>query len=219
MNTESPNYIELKNVSKSIGKKQVLQDISYSFVGGKVYLLRGQNGSGKTMLIRLISGLIYEDKGVVVYNGVERKKNGKPLFSMGLILENDGMFEGMKLYDNLKYLASVNHQIGEKEIRSAMNKVGLGEEKRRLSKYSLGMKRRAMIAQSIMEEPEVLLWDEPTNVLDEEGRHIFYEICEEQKKRGAIVIISSHLQENLQDMCDVILDIESGEIVRETYLT
>lgn len=208
------NRIELKAISKKIGEAYVLKDISYSFESGRVYVLRGENGSGKTMLLRLISGLMYEDDGSLFYNDTKRLHNGKMMFSQGLLLENTSLYSGMTLYDNLHLLASINKKIGKKEIEEAIESVGLSDVRnKKISRFSLGMKKRAMIAQSIMEKPDVLLLDEPCNGLDEKNRHVFYDLIRAEKERGAIVILSSHLKEDLEEIADEIIYLECGVMI------
>lgn len=209
------NWIELKGIGKKIGEAYVLKDINCVFESGQVYALCGENGSGKTMLLRLISGLMYEDEGSLFYNDRKRLHNGKMMFSQGLLLENTSLYSGMTLYDNLHFLASINKKIGKKEVEEAIESVGLSDARnKKISRFSLGMKKRAMIAQSIMEKPDVLLLDEPCNGLDEKNRHAFYDLIRAEKERDAIVILSSHLKEDLEEIADEIIYLECGVMVK-----
>ena len=210
------NKLELKDINKKIGNEIILKDINLVFESGKVYVLSGDNGSGKTMLIRLIAGLIYGDTGDILFNDIVQKKYVKRIFSQGIIIENDLMYERLSLKDNLNMLASINKKVTKREIDDLIKRVNLEDcSNKKLSQYSLGMKKRAMIAQSILDKPDVLLWDEPCNGLDEESRQIFYDICLEEKRRGAIIIISSHIHEDLSVLADEVIKISKGEVLSE----
>ena len=160
--------IEIKNVWKKIGKTEVLKDINLEFNGGKIYGLKGKNGSGKTMLMRAICGLITVTKGEIIVNG---KRLGKDISfpnSIGVLIENPSFIDNFSGYRNLKALADINHIIGEEEIKNVIKLVGLDpNNKKKFKTYSLGMKQRLGIAAAIMEKPDIILLDEPINALDE----------------------------------------------------
>lgn len=205
--------IQIMNVSKTIKNKRVLEDINLTMMDGKAYGLKGINGSGKTMLMRVISGLIYPSEGQVFVN---KKQLGKDLSfpeHMGLFLENPSFLDAYTGFDNLKILAALNDYVSDDEIRNALKRVGLDpDDKRKYRKYSLGMKQRLGIAAAIMEKPEILILDEPLNALDTDGVQLVSEIIREEKERGAMLIISCHEDEKLKEYSDVLVILENGKI-------
>lgn len=205
--------IEVKNVSKTIKGHPVLQDVSCDFESGTVYGIYGRNGSGKTMLMRCILGLIFSDSGTI---NVDGKIIGKDIdfpINVGAIIENPSFFSYATGYENLKLLADIRKVISEEAIRTAIRRVGLDDaDKRAVSKYSLGMKQRLGIAQAIMESPDILILDEPTNALDEEGINLFYDIIQQEKARGALVIMASHNKDDIETLADVKIKMSDGKI-------
>ena len=176
--------IEIKNVTKRIGQTEVLKDIHVTFEGGRIYGLRGKNGSGKTMLMRIISGLVHPTSGTVLINGKELGKDMSFPESIGLLIENPTFIDNFSGYRNLKALADINQLIDEEDVKEIIRKVGLNpEDKKHYKKYSLGMKRRLGIAAAIMEKPDIILLDEPINAIDEAGvneiRDILFELQSE----------------------------------------
>lgn len=206
--------IQIEDMSKSIKQKMVLEDISLTMIDGKTYGLKGINGSGKTMLMRVISGLIYPTKGRVLINGEELGKDLSFPKHMGLLLENPSFLDSYTGYDNLKMLASLNGFVRDDEIINSLNRVGLQpDDKRKYRKYSLGMKQRLGIAAAIMERPEILILDEPLNALDTNGVQLFSKIITEEKSRGALIILACHEEEKLKEYADVIIVMENGKII------
>lgn len=205
--------IEVKNVSKTIKGHPVLQDVSCNFESGAVYGIYGRNGSGKTMLMRCILGLIFSDSGTI---NVDGKIIGKDIdfpVNVGAIIENPSFFSYATGYENLKLLADIRKVISEEAIRTAIRRVGLDDtDKRAVSKYSLGMKQRLGIAQAVMESPDILVLDEPTNALDEEGINLFYDIIQQEKERGALVIMASHNKDDIETLADVKIKMSDGKI-------
>ncbi len=182
-----------KNISKKIGKKEILKDINLQLKNGMVYGFVGRNGSGKTMLFRALSGLMTVTSGKILLDGKELHKDMRVLDNMGIVIENAGLYPELTGFENLKLLAKLNKKIDDRQIKSAISRVGLDpEDKRTFKKYSLGMKQRIVIAQAIMETPDILMLDEPTNALDEEGVALMRNIVKEEKERGAMILIASH---------------------------
>ena len=206
--------IKLDNIEKSIKGNQVLNQVSFEFESGKIYGIYGRNGSGKTMLMRMILGLIHSDHGSVTIDGKIIGKDIDFPESVGAMIENPGFFPYATGYENLKMLADIKGKIDENDIRKAIQKVGLDDqEKRVVAKYSMGMKQRLAIAQAIMEKPDLLVLDEPTNALDQEGVDVFRKIIQSEAKRGTLIIISSHNKEDIDILSDIKIRMESGKIV------
>ena len=203
--------IELKNVNKTLSKKIVLNNINYCFDYGKVYGLCGTNGSGKTMLIRAISGLIVPDSGEIVIDGKVLHKDISFPPNVGLVIENMTLLPGYNAFDNLKLLADIKKIATDSDIKNALERVGL-HSNLKVKKFSLGMKQRLNIAQAIFEKQNIILLDEPTNALDSDGVQLIYDIIREEKKRGAVVIIATHHEEDLKELCDTILTVSAGKV-------
>ena len=178
-----------------------------------MYGFTGRNGSGKTMLFRALSGLMRLTEGTVTLDGKTLGKDFSVLPSLGIVLENVGLFANMTGKENLKYLAGLTGRVGGKEITHALERVGLDpEDKRTYRKYSLGMKQRLAIAQAIMESPDVIMLDEPTNGLDDGGVELIRKLITEEKQRGAIVLLASHNRDDIKLLADKLYRIESGEL-------
>ena len=205
--------VEVKDYVKTIGKATVLDHVSYTFKSGKIYGLRGKNGSGKTMLMRAICGLINPMEGCVCIDGKIIGKDISFPESAGVLIENPGFISGYTAFQNLKTIASIQNRISDEEIKAVILAVGLDpEDTRKYRKFSLGMKQRLGIASAVMENPALILLDEPTNALDESGVVMVRELLEKQKKNGAVIIVASHDKEELELLTDEILIIENGKI-------
>lgn len=205
-----------KNISKKIGKKEILKDINLQLKNGMVYGFVGRNGSGKTMLFRALSGLMTITSGKILLDGKELHKDMRVLDNMGIVIENAGLYPELTGFENLKLLAKLNKKIDDRQIKSAISRVGLDpEDKRTFKKYSLGMKQRIVIAQAIMETPDILMLDEPTNALDEEGVALMRNIVKEEKERGAMILIASHNKEDIEILTDKVFLMSDG-ILRES---
>ena len=206
--------IKLENVSKKIRDRIVLNNISFSFEDGKIYGLKGINGSGKTMLMRMIAGLIYPTEGRILVEGKELTKDISFPEKLGLLLENPAFLDRYTGLENLKILAELSGDVKIEKLRETLIKVGLDpDDKRKYRKYSLGMKQRLGIAAAIMDEPSILMLDEPINALDADGVELFTGIIEEEKKRGTLIILSCHEVARLREYSDVIVLMEDGKIV------
>jgi ABC-2 type transport system ATP-binding protein len=197
--------VKMENISKVIKKNIILRDINLNMKSGKIYGLIGTNGSGKTMLMRLLAGLIRPSEGEIIVNG-HRVEYGKKLyFDMGVIIEKPEFFNDLTGMENLEMLAKLKGKIGRDEMIDAMNRVQLDpHNEKKVKEYSLGMRQRLGIAQAIMEDPDVLILDEVTNALDEEGIKMVYEVLNEEKRKGKIIIISSHNRIDIDTLCDEI---------------
>ena len=192
-NKKEENKIVIKGLNKKIKGSPVLIDINLEFTGGKVYGLKGKNGSGKTMLMRAVSGLITADSGTVSINGEVLGKQISFPRSIGVLIENPAFISNYTGFKNLSVLASIQKRIGDDRIRQTLEEVGLDpDDKRTYRKYSLGMKQRLGIAAAVMEYPDIIILDEPVNALDESGAMLVREILSKAKARGAIIILACH---------------------------
>ncbi|PEP24155.1 multidrug ABC transporter ATP-binding protein [Bacillus wiedmannii] len=208
------NYIELNNVSKIIRQKNILNQINISFQKGKVYGFKGHNGSGKTMLFRAICGLILPTNGEIL---IEQRELGTDISfppSVGVLIEYPGFLPQYTGFKNLKMLASIKKQIDDQEIRSVLEKVGLSpNDDRKFKKYSLGMKQRLGLAQAIMENPDLIILDEPTNALDQNGIDMVKKTIKALKNESKTVLVSSHDYDFLNSITDEIITMHDGNII------
>lgn len=194
--------VETINASKTLKGKPILTNISFKPEKGKMYGLEGHNGSGKTMLLRLLCDLLKPTTGTV---------NIDKGTTFGVMIENPGFMFSETAYNNLKYLADINKKIGKKEIDEVLEKVGLSDSaKIKTKKFSLGMLQKLGIAQAIMENPDILLLDEPFNALDDESCKKVKEIFKEQRDRGAAVVIVSHELSYIREECDFVYKMRDG---------
>ncbi|MBS6398322.1 MAG: ABC transporter ATP-binding protein [Clostridiales bacterium] len=205
-----------REICKSIKGKQVLEHISLELEEGNVYGFWGRNGSGKTMLFRALSGLIRIDSGSILWADRELHKDFAVLPSLGIVLEHAGLYPNMTGVENLTYLAGFRKTAGQAEILDAIRRVGLDPEDRRVyGKYSMGMKQRLAIAQAVMEKPDVILLDEPTNGLDEMGLEAIRKLIREEKERGALVLLASHNKDDMKVLADHVYGISEGHMTGE----
>lgn len=206
--------IKVEKVCKTIKKIPVLTDINLQLESGKVYGLKGKNGSGKTMLMRAICGLIIPTSGSITIDGETLGKDISFPKSVGVLIENPSFIAGYTGMKNLQVLASIQKRVGNEEIRHTLEQIGLNpDDTRTYRKYSLGMKQKLGIAAAVMEKPDIVILDEPINALDESGAKQVREILKEQKERGAVCIIACHDSEELAFLSDEIIEIYEGKIV------
>ena len=209
--------VVLTNVSKTIGHDDVLKNISATFESGKIYGIFGRNGSGKTMLFRAICGLIKITTGEIYFNDFKLHRDVSYAPNVGVIIETPSFWKQFSGFENLKMLAAIQGKITDVEIAESLRRVGLDpNDKRPVKKYSLGMKQRLAIAQGIMEKPDLIVFDEPTNALDEEAINLLRQILIEEKARGAIVLIASHNKDDIRLLSDVFMKMESGRLSEVT---
>ena len=208
--------LNIFNYTKILKNNTVLQSVSLSAKQGECIGIVGSNGSGKTMLLRAIAGLIKPTSG---YAEIDRKIICKDISfppSIGIVIENVGLWPYYPGRENLLQLAEIKHLIRQTEVDAAIRRVGLDpEDKRPYQKYSLGMKQRLAIAQAVMEKPDLLLLDEPTNALDEEGITCIRQIILEEKQRGAIIVLTSHNHDDIALLCDRVYRMTDGKLAEE----
>ncbi len=200
--------IEVIDVYKSFGKEQVLKGVSFTIPEGTIYGVVGNNGSGKTVLMKCICGFMKCDRGRIFVDGRQVGKEVDFPDRLGVIIETPGFIPNLSGYKNLKILASLKGRIGKKEIRETMERVGLNPDmKKPVAKYSLGMRQRLGIAQAIMEDPGVLILDEPFNGLDRYGVVEIRTLLKELKADGKSILLASHNAQDIKELCDDVLDL------------
>ena len=205
--------LELVHVTKRLKKKTVLDDISYTFESGVVYGLFGVNGSGKTMLLRMLSGLIRPTEGKVLYEEKILHEEIPMLPDVGVVIENMELLPYYTAYENLIRLSKIKNVASQDDIRLALERVGLDPESElKVRKFSLGMKQKLNIAQAIFETPQLLLLDEPTNALDTDTIGCLKAILEDLKKKKSCIIIATHDHQNITSLCDQILEMKEGNL-------
>ena len=203
--------VEIKNYCKSIKSRPILNNVSYNFEYGKIYGIYGHNGSGKTMLLRAIAGLLVPDSGSVVIDGKVLHKDMSFPPSIGIVIENMNLLPQYNAFDHLKILGKIKKTATDEDIKTALERVGLKSDLK-VKKFSLGMKQRLNIAQAVFEKQKIILLDEPTNALDNDGVQLIYKLLKEEKERGALVVITTHHKEDLEEICDVVLEMTEGEL-------
>lgn len=207
--------LQMEHVSKELRGRKVLSDICLEFFSGRVYGIEGTNGSGKTMLMRVAAGLIYPTQGSVAINGKRLTAGGIYPARIGALIENPAFLAGYTGLGNLKLLASLGPKSEEAQLKGCLAEMGLDpEDKRKYKKYSLGMKQRLGIAAAAMGQPDILILDEPVNALDEEGVNLARSLIQKEKRRGALVILSCHDREFLENISDELYIMREGVLSR-----
>lgn len=206
--------IQLTDVVKDIKHNRIIDHVNLHMESGKIVGLKGVNGSGKTMLMRLIAGLITPTSGTITIN---EKQLGKDITfpeSIGILIENPAFLDAYSGFENLRLLASIKSKISDQQIRDIIDLVGLDpDDKKKYRKYSLGMKQRLGIAAAVMEEPDIVILDEPTNALDSDGVAMLKGILSRERERNALVVISCHDLDTLKELSDEIYLMESGTLM------
>lgn len=205
--------LTIKNGSKNLGDKEILKNINLRFEDNLIYAIVGENGSGKTMLLRALIGLLILDDGEVVCKEKIIGKDIDFLENIGIILGNMNLLHDYNAIDNLKLLQNVDNKENMKNIKEALDVVGLYENQDKIKKYSLGMHQRLIFAQAIMNSPEILLLDEPTNGMDENYAKRTKEKILNMKEKNRIIIITSHDKFFVEEIADKIIKIKNGEII------
>lgn len=208
--------IEIKEISKSFRGVKVLKNVSMTLESGHIYGFIGHNGSGKTVLLKLICAFFEPTTGEILFNGTNIIKNNEYPPSTRALIERPTFISELSGKENLELLAKIQKKIGEKEIENALEKVGLEKEKDKLYyKYSLGMKQKLGIAQVLMEDPQILILDEPFNGLDDESAKNIRQILLEEKKKGKLIILATHLKEDIELLCDELYKFDDGVVTKE----
>ena len=206
--------IEIKNLTKRYGEAEVLSNINMKLESGKIYGLVGRNGSGKTMLMKHILGFVKATQGTILINGKVVGENDDMQENIGAIIENPGFLPEYSGFTNLKLLAMIQGKIKDEQIKDAIRLVGLDpESKKAVGKYSLGMRQRLGLAQALMENPDILLLDEPLSGLDNDGVQEMWKLFLKQKEDGKLIVLASHSKEDIWTLCDEIFRFDKGKMV------
>lgn len=207
------NIIEIKDITKKFQRYIALDHVSVSFEPGKIHGIIGRNGSGKTVLLKCICGLMHQDSGTILVNG---KKVGDEVDipdGIGAIIETPGFLPNYSGLNNLKMLMGIRQKADKEYIKSCIELVGLDpEDKKHVGKYSLGMRQRLGIAQALMDEPNILLLDEPMNGLDNQGVEDMRTLFDGLRKRGCTILLASHSAEDIEILCDTVHLMDKGVI-------
>lgn len=208
------NCIEVQNVVKRFRDQVVLKNVSISFEKGQIHGIVGRNGSGKTVLFKCICGLMHPEEGVILVNGKRVGRDVDMPEDIGAIIEAPGFLPNYSGYKNLRFLANIRRKIGKEEILNVLRTVGLDPESRKhVGKYSLGMRQRLGIAQAIMEDPEILILDEPMNGLDNAGVQDIRALLLELKAQGKTILLASHNHEDIAALCDTVHEMDGGVLL------
>ena len=208
--------IELKNVSKKYKDVTVLSDINVVFESGKIYGFIGRNGSGKSVLLKMICSFYTPTTGEILFDGENIIKEKKFPPSTRALIEKPNFIPDLTGYENLELLASIQNKIGKEEILKSLDDVNLIAEKdKKYSKYSLGMKQKLGIAQVIMEDPKIMILDEPFNGIEEKTDDKLRELLKSEAKKDKIIIIASHIKEDIENLCDVIYKFDEGKMEKQ----
>lgn len=202
--------IEVNNLSKVVDGNYLVKDINLKFESGKIYGIVGQNGSGKTVLFKLLLGLMNKSSGEITVDGEVQKGFMK---DVGFIIERPNLIPYYSAYNNLKFISSYKGKVNKDRIIKSLELVGLSaDEKKRVKNYSLGMKQKVAIAMAIMDEPKILILDEPLNAIDDVSVKKIRQIILEYKERDRIVLIASHYKDDIDYLCDKVYEMKDGEI-------
>lgn len=208
------NMIEIKDVQKKFKGEVVLSGINLTLADNMIYGFVGRNGSGKSVLFKLICGYLKADEGEILIKGKKLDDDYDFPDNLGALIENPGFMWHESAYKNLKFLADINKKIDGEEVKEWIRRVGLDpDSKKHVGKYSLGMKQRLGIAQAIMEDPEILVLDEPMNSLDDSGVDDMRKLIASMKRQNRVILIASHNKEDIEILCDKVYHMKNGNIL------
>ena len=205
--------LKVINYTKIIKNKVILDNVNLELESGNVYGFFGRNGSGKTMLFRAITSLIHPTEGDVLIDGKSVNHDDFDLSQIGILIEDPGFYPHLTGFENLEMLYTINNKKDSDYIKSVLDRVGLLDAAfKKYKEYSLGMRQRLRIAQAFMEDQKIIILDEPTNGLDEKGIEIIYNLIQEEKNKGKLILLASHNKEDLKMLCDKIYSVREGKI-------
>lgn len=209
--------VKLRNVTKQFKETMALKNVTVSFETGKIYGIIGRNGSGKTVLFKCICGLLAVTEGEITVLGQPIGDGIHVPKGVGAVIENPGFLPNVSGYRNLYYLASLSNKPNRQKIRDTISLVGLDpDSKKYVGNYSLGMRQRLGLAQAIMEDPELLILDEPMNGLDNQGVQDMRTLLKELRAKGKTIILASHSQEDIAVLCDTVYQMDAGKLLIKT---
>lgn len=207
--------IELKDVVKKFKQDTILDHVNLELYDNRIYGFVGRNGSGKSILFKLISGYMRPDSGTITVEGKKLGKNCDFPESLGVLIESPGFLWYESGLSNLRFLAKIQKNITDEEVKEAIHMVGLdSNSKKHVGKYSLGMKQRLGIAQAVMEQPNILILDEPMNGLDDTGVDLIRTLLLNYKKEGRVILLASHNKEDIDLLCDEVYHMNGGNVVK-----
>lgn len=210
------DYIKIEHVNKQFGKEHVLRDVNISFEAGKIHGLIGRNGCGKTVLLRIICGLYRATSGTVCVNGQYVGQDVEFPANTGILIESPGFIPYYSGYKNLQVLAELNYRTTDAMVRNAISLVGLSaDEKKSVGKYSLGMRQRLGIAQALMENPQLLILDEPMNGLDNKGVSDMRMLFKKLRHEGKTILLACHNPLDIDELCDTVCEMDAGVLKRK----
>lgn len=212
--------IECKNIKKNFGKQEVIKGISYTFEENRIYGIYGRNGTGKSVFLKMLCGFYTPSSGEIYYDGQNLNDQNTFPSDLRALIDGPSFFPDLSGFENLKMLARIQNKISDTEIERSLEIVNLIDDKnKKYGKYSLGMKQKLGIAQAIMEDPSVIVLDEPFNGIERESVNKILKYLKKKKEEGKIVIISSHIKEDLENLSDVILFFDDGQITERKSMT
>ncbi len=207
--------IQIENLTKCFGETKILDEINVSFEKGKIYGIIGRNGSGKSMLMKCICGLVVPTSGQIRINGACVGTDIDLPENLSGIIEEPGFLENYSAFKNLQFLAMIRNKVGKEEIISNLKRVGLDPySKLHVGKYSMGMKQRLGIAQAIMEKPKILILDEPMNGLDNDGVEEMRKLFLDLRDEGTIIILASHNKDDVEILCNEVYAMDKGKLTK-----
>lgn len=216
--SEKRHVIEVSHVNKNFRDNKVLKDVSLRCESGKIYGLVGHNGSGKTVLFKIICGFLSCDEGTVSVDGKIMGKDKDMRTEAGIIIEDPGFLRNWSAYHNLEFLYTIRNKKDKAYLYSVLKKVGLDPKmKRPVGKFSLGMRQRFAIAQAIMEDPGILILDEPMNGLDKNGVEEIRRLLLQMKQENKLIILASHNREDIDVLCDEVYEMEDGVLQKTSF--
>lgn len=208
-------YIEIKELTKVFGEMTALDHVSLEFEQGRIHGIIGRNGSGKTVMLKILCGFMKPSSGEVLINGLKVVPGKRQ--DVGIIIEVPGFIDHKSGLKNLEYLYGLNHKADKEKLQEVLKTVGLDpDNKKSVGKYSLGMRQRLAIAQAIMEDPPLLLLDEPMNGLDNEGVAEIREVLKTLREEGKTILLASHSREDIAVLCDTVTELDHGKVISRT---
>lgn len=205
--------IEICKLSKIIDKNIILNDVNMNLESGNIYGFIGRNGSGKTMLLKMICGFVNPSSGNILIDDESIFQKNYFNNNIRALIEKPKFIDSLSGFDNLKLLANINNTIDDNTINYWLDKIGLLDEKNKLyGKYSLGMKQKLGIIQVLMEDPPIMIFDEPLNGIDEKSANIVRDILLKEKENGKLILISTHIKEDIETLCNVIYKFDNGNV-------